>query len=468
MTALASPQARRNAVLAAVKAEKARRLSMVWTPRPYQVPLYDHLRNGGTRAVAVWHRRAGKDDVALHWAFESSQKRVGNYWHMLPEASQARKAIWEAVNSHTGRRRIDEAFPLKSRANTREQEMMIRFKNGSTWQVVGSDNYNSLVGSPPVGIVFSEWSIADPRSWAYLRPILLENGGWAVFIYTPRGRNHAYAFYEGALDDDTWFCQKLTVEDTSVFSPEALKQERAEYHREFGPEEGEAQFRQEYYCDFHASLLGAIFGPQMRKAEESGRLCKVPFERGVPVETWWDLGRSDDTAIWFVQRVSGELRFLRYYANRGVDLDHYAAYLQDFEREHECVWGEHVWPHDGGHKRLGQGNKSLSDQFYDLGFRVNVQPRPNDVWPGINRVRQMLPSCWFDRQGCDEGIEALRMYRMEEDAKRSGALRRFYRPNPLHDWASNGADAFRTGMMYQPASRVWSGATITYPELGVV
>ena len=129
-----------------------------WTPRPYQLGIWKYLEDGGKRGVAVWHRRAGKDDVALNWAAVGALQRVGNYWHMLPEAAQARKAVWDAVNPHSGLRRIDEAFPESLRATTRDNEMLIRFKNGSTWQVVGSDNYNSLVGSPPIGIVFSEWS----------------------------------------------------------------------------------------------------------------------------------------------------------------------------------------------------------------------------------------------------------------------------------------------------------------------
>jgi hypothetical protein len=99
--------------------------------------------------------------------------RVGNYWHLLPQQNQARKAIFDAVNPKTGRRRIDDAFPEEIRETTREQDMMIRFKNGSTWQVVGSDNYNALVGSPPVGVVFSEYALSDPSSWAFIRPILV-------------------------------------------------------------------------------------------------------------------------------------------------------------------------------------------------------------------------------------------------------------------------------------------------------
>jgi phage terminase large subunit len=161
-----------------------------WSPRPYQKRLWSYLEGGGKRAIEIAHRRWGKDDVALHWAACAAMQRPASYWHMLPNYSQARKAIWTAVNPHTGKRRIDEAFPAAIRSATLENEMFIRFKNGSTWQVIGSDNYDSLVGTPPAGIVFSEWARANPASWGYLAPILLENDGWALFITTPIGRNH--------------------------------------------------------------------------------------------------------------------------------------------------------------------------------------------------------------------------------------------------------------------------------------
>ena len=144
-----------------------------WSPRPYQEKVWNYLLNGGKRACCVWHRRAGKDDIALNWAAKAAHLRVGEYWHMLPEASQGRKAIWEAVSPHTGKRQdrsgVSEAIPG---ANPRTQDMVIRFKNGSLWRVVGSDNYDSLVGSTPAGIVFSEWALADPNAYAILRPIL--------------------------------------------------------------------------------------------------------------------------------------------------------------------------------------------------------------------------------------------------------------------------------------------------------
>ena len=128
-----------------------------WRPRRYQQNVWRYLERGGKRAVCIWHRRAGKDDVGLHWAASSMIDKPATYWHMLPAYSQGRRAIWTAVNPHSGKRRIDEAFPHELRANTNEQEMFIRLMNGATWQVLGSDRYDAAVGSPSYGITFSEW-----------------------------------------------------------------------------------------------------------------------------------------------------------------------------------------------------------------------------------------------------------------------------------------------------------------------
>ncbi|MFZ5990138.1 MAG: hypothetical protein ACOYWZ_23840, partial [Bacillota bacterium] len=176
-----------------------------WIPRKDQLELWNFLDLGGKRAVMVAHRRWGKDDVALHFTATQAVTRVGNYWHMLPEYNQARKVVWNAVNPRTNQLRIDDAFPKDIRAKTREQEMSITFKNGSVWQLVGSDNYDALVGSPPIGIVFSEWALANPMAWAYLSPILEENKGWALFIYTSRGNNHGKTLYDFARTKDDWF-----------------------------------------------------------------------------------------------------------------------------------------------------------------------------------------------------------------------------------------------------------------------
>ena len=251
-----------------------------WVPRPDQEPLWDYLEGGGKRAVMVAHRRWGKDDVALHFTATQAMQRVGNYWHMLPQYGQARKVIWDALNPRTGKRRIDEAFPPEIRRKTREQEMFIELANGSTWQLVGSDNYNSLVGSPPVGIVFSEYAVADPMAWAYLRPILAANDGWALFIYTPRGANHGKTMLDFAKAEPGWFAELLDAAHSPVFTPETLEQERRELCAEFGETEGEMIFLQEYYCSFEGMTRGAYYAKQLRaRPAEGPHHCRPPCRR---------------------------------------------------------------------------------------------------------------------------------------------------------------------------------------------
>ena len=178
------------------------KLPYKWQPREYQKPLWEYLSAGGKRAVARWHRRAGKDEVFLHHVACAAHERTGTYWYMLPEYGQARKAMWDAINPKTGKKRIDDAFPQEIRKRTLDQSMMIEFHCGSTFQLVGSDSFNALVGSPPVGLVFSEYAISQPSSWGYLMPILEENGGWAGFNSTPRGKNHFKRLCEFAAKED--------------------------------------------------------------------------------------------------------------------------------------------------------------------------------------------------------------------------------------------------------------------------
>ena len=213
-----------------------------WRPRPYQMPAWKYLENGGRHAELIWHRRSGKDEICLHHTACKAFERPATYWHMIPQASQARKAIWAAINPHSGKRRIDEAFPHEVRAKTLENEMFIQFKNGATWQVIGSDNYNSLVGSPPAGVVYSEWALANPSARAYLRPIMNENNGWQVFITTPRGKNHAFKTYEAAKKNPDAFAQLLKWQDTGAMSVGQAAAERAAYVADFGEDQGGALF----------------------------------------------------------------------------------------------------------------------------------------------------------------------------------------------------------------------------------
>lgn len=398
-----------------------------WRPRAYQARLWRYLEQPGPRrAVAVWHRRAGKDEVCLHWAACAALRRIGNYWHMLPEAAQARKAIWDAVNPHTGRRRIDEAFPPALRLTTRDDDMRVKFVNGSSWQLVGSDNFNSLVGAPPTGLVFSEYALASPLAWDYLRPILAENGGSALFMFTPRGRNHAWKLFDLARGNPAWFAEILTVAETGAIPAAVIEEERVSGM-------SEDMIRQEYFCSFDAALPGAYYGRLLRQAETERRIGPVPWSPDLLTHTAWDLGIGDSTAIWFAQTQGREVRLVDYYENFGVGLDHYAKVL----REKPYVYGEHLLPHDAMVADLSTGRSRLQT-LASLGIAGRVLAREPNVEDGINAVRNLLPRCWFDAERCARGLDALRQYRCDYDAERQ-----IYSARPRHDWTSHAADAFR-------------------------
>jgi len=408
-----------------------------WRPRDYQMPLWSYLEGGGKRAAICWHRRSGKDETLLNWDAVAAFREVGTYWHMLPEASQARKALWDAVNPHTKHRRIDEAFPPELRASTRDHDMFMRFKNGSTFQVVGSDNFDSLVGSPPRGVSFSEYSLSNPSAWAMLRPILLENGGWATFNFTPRGKNHAKKLLDMAKKDSEWFGQTLTALDTGVFKPYQLERELRELIEENGETDGKALFEQEYYCSFDAAIRGAIYADFINEMERQGRIGKVPPSPIHQVCSAWDLGHRDATSIWLWQLVGYQVRILAYYENNNIlDLDHYVTWIRDWCKERHLVPGLAILPHDVEHHIIGMPTPR-KDQLQRLGLQVVVAPNISRA-DGIAAGRQLLKTCVMDEEECAEGIDCLRSYHRKYDEER-----KVLSAEPVHDWSSNAADAYR-------------------------
>lgn len=404
-----------------------------WQPRDYQLPLWEYLEGGGKRAIEIAHRRWGKDDVALHWAAISAHEHIGNYWHMLPEYAQGRKAIWNAVNPKTGMRRIDEAFPKELRASTDSGEMFIRFKNGSTWQVIGSDNYHSLVGTVPRGVVFSEWSRANPAAWAYLAPILAENGGWAVFITTPIGRNHAKTLFDIAKADPEWFAQVSTVADTRALAATIVEAQRKEYHALFGEDAGDALIDQEYYCSFEAAILGSYYGKALIKAERAGRIGNVPYDSRLPVHTVWDLGKGKNMAVWCFQVAPDGIRVIDYLAGSH---DEVIPDLVEKLNKKPYRYGIDFVPHDAKAIELGSG-KTRIEALVALKRTPQLVP-DHKVQDGINAATLLLGRCWIDAVRCAAGIEALRQYRAEWDDKN-----KVFKLKPLHDWASHPADGFR-------------------------
>lgn len=236
-------------------------------------------------------------------------RRPGNYWHLYPLHAHARRALWLGVDPRTGVRYIDLHFPLDEREYVNESEMFIRMKNGATWQLLGSDHYDRLVGAGTLGIVVSEWALCDPRFWEYARPIVRENGGWIIFITTFRGRNHAFRMFEQLRDNPEWDCDLLTVRDTKredgspVISEADVAKDRAEGM-------SEALIQQEYYCNPNAVVPGAVYGSSMTRLLELGRANAFAYLPNVPVWSSWHLedAPANISAAFFQRTEGGDVR----------------------------------------------------------------------------------------------------------------------------------------------------------------
>jgi hypothetical protein len=363
-----------------------------------------------------------------------AHREIGTYWHLFPLQTQARRSIWHGIGAD-GKKFLEQAFPMEVRSATRQDQMQIELKCGSIWQMAGSDAYNSLVGSNVRMVVFSEWALCDPAAWNYLRPIIRENKGAAIFITTYRGKNHAFKMHRRALKDPDWFASTLTVDDTSrndgarVLTPEDIEAERREGM-------SEAMIEQEYYCSPMAAFEGSYYASRMLTMERDGRITPVPWEPALPVIATWDLGMDDHTAIVFLQELGREVRFIGCASFQGMPLSDIAAEIKKrpFHVEH-CYL-----PHDSNVRSYETGKTRQSTIESLLQCKsTRVPSPPGSVNDGIETVRNLLPQVWIDNgEECEMLIDALTGYRTEKSDKTG-----VFRLTPLHSWESHLADAVR-------------------------
>ncbi len=395
-------------------------LPVSFKPRPYQRGIFTSPMK---RFCLVWHRRSGKDKTAINYMAIKMLERVGVYYYVLPTYAQGRKIIWEGID-RDGFPFIKHIPPRLIRKKT-DKTMHIELINGSRFQVVGSDNIDYLVGTNPVGIVLSEYSLQRPLAWDYLRPIVAENGGWAMFLFTPRGQNHGYDLYHATKDNPEWYVNLLTIEDTGVLT-------KADMDRERGEGMSEELIQQEYYCSFYGSMEGAYYAKQLKLLEEEGRIVGRLYDPNLPVSTYWDIGVGDATVIWFVQQNAKEVWFVDYYENQGEPLGHYIQYV--LSRPYE--YAGHYAPHDIRARELGTGKTRL-EMAAALGINFRLVPKLSRE-DGINAVRSQFHRYWFDKVKCHRGLEALHEYK-----KRYDPILRQFSADPYDNWATHAADALR-------------------------
>lgn len=400
-------------------------LELAFQPRNYQINLIKSLNSGIKRAVFVAHRRAGKDILAFNWAI--FQLLINPGWtafHILPTYNQAKKVIWDSSTNES--KRLLDYIPSEVIESKNGQEMKIRFTNGSLYQLIGSDNIDSLVGTNPKIIIFSEYAIQSPAAWDYLRPILDVNKGYALFISTPRGKNHFYDLVNMAKTNKDWFCEILSIKDTNVLTESDIESIRAEGV-------SEELIQQEYYCSFNRGVEGSYYGRLIEKAREEGRICNVPYDTRTPVHTGWDIGYGDSTSITFWQEVGGELRVIDFYEAQGEGIAHFAKIIQN----KPYVYGTHYMPHDAGSGSIQTG-RTLQDVAYDVGIKSIVLEREKDKQIGIEAVRSMLSICYFDEMKCRHLIKCLENYHKKFNDKTQA-----YSEAPVRDWTTHAADSAR-------------------------
>jgi len=407
------------------------RLPYHFQPRDYQIPLWRAFDEGQRRLLTVWHRRAGKDKCCLNLLIRAMMMRTGLYFYLLPTYSQARKIIWNGIDG-SGFRFLNH-FPrelIEGKPN--ETEMRIRLKNGSVFQLVGSDNIDSIVGTNPVGCVFSEFSLQDPRGWDFIRPILRENGGWSLFNGTPRGKsNHLHTLYQMAINNPEWYVEKLDVLQTGVLTPEDLQAER-----DAGM--SEELIQQEFMCSFEGGMEGAYYISHMNKMAKQHRIASIPHMEDLPVHTAWDVGVDTTAIIFFQLPPGGMVNIIDYHEGAGEGIQTFTRFVRDKAQEEGYEYGEHIAGWDIVKRQYGQKTAQSTKQIAArLGVKFKAAPKLK-VDDGITSVQAMLSRVNIDAVKCERLINALYTYRRKQDR-----VTRDYLPMPVHDWSSHGCDALR-------------------------
>src|SRR3990167_1308674 len=401
-------------------------LPYLYQPRDYQIPLWEAFDKGFDRLVQLWHRRSGKDLTDLNLVAREMWEKVGNYYYTFPTYSQGKKALWEG-RGKDGVKYLDH-FPkglLDGKPN--DTEMKIKYKSGSLFQVIGVEDVDKVIGTNPRGLIFSEYSLQNPKAWEYMRPILAENKGWALFNYTPRGKNHGYKLWEMALNNPKWWTQKLTIDDTKVLTPEDIDEERRA-----GMTEDMVQ--QEFYCSFISAIQGAIYWKEVDEAKKNEQFKEVPHDPRLLVHTVWDLGKNDTNCIGFYQSNGLTVRKIDYLSGNGKGLPDWIKLV----KEKPYNFGKHFAPHDIAVSDYSlSGNQSRLEVAKDLGIEFQIVPKLS-IQDGIDAGKRFFKKLYVDKTNCAEFLEAIPQYTRIYDE-----VLKTFKNTPLHDWTSHYADEHR-------------------------
>jgi phage terminase large subunit len=392
-----------------------------YTPRSLQANLHLSVKRFN---VIVCHRRFGKTVWAINHLIDKAircELPMPRFAYLAPTYGAAKRIAWDYLKSYCA--------PIPG-VEFNEAELRVEIPhNKARIMLLSAENPGSLRGIYLDGVILDEYAEMDPSAWTtVIRPTLSDRHGWAIFIGTPKGQNNFYEQYEYATTavDPEWFGARYKASETGIIDPDELASARRTMTEE--------EFNQEYETDFNAGLVGAYFAKELSTAEKEGRITKVPHDPSLPVDTFWDLGVNDLCAIWFVQTLRSRHRVIDYFEVSGASIP---DVLRDV-RAKPYNYGRFVFPHDANARDFSTG-KAQVQVFRDHGVRnITVVPRVGTKREGINAARMIFPLCEFDAEKCKRGLKCLANYQRKWDAKNN-----VFQDSPLHNWASNGADAFQ-------------------------
>ncbi len=407
-------------------------IDTAYNPRPLQEWLHAKAKRFN---VFVMHRRFGKTTYAVNECFDRALRnplKNPQYAYLAPTYAQAKRVVWDLIKE------IAQRVPG---ATINESDLRAELPRAGGDKVrimlLGAENPGALRGIYLDGAILDEYSEMDPTVWSsVIRPALSDRIGWATFIGTPKGNNHfakiyKYAEEEMKKENSEWRAALFKASETKVIPQKELDAAKAV----MAPEE----YEQEYECSFTAALLGAYYKAEFQQIENQKRIGKVPYHTGAPVTLGWDLGMDDSTAIWFMQKAGRENQIIDYMEVSSMALPEISRLIMN----KGYVISNMYLPFDAAVREMGTGKTrhETLQELFGRSVRIDTIKR-SAVADGINEVRKFLSTCWFDEDNCGRGIDSLKSYEREYNAKEGTYLLK-----PRHNWASHGADAFRTLVM---------------------
>lgn len=379
--------------------------------------------------MLVCHRRFGKTVGAINDIVDKAvqcTKPMPRYGYVAPFYSQAKSIAWAYLKF----------YAKDIIAKTMESELSVILKNGALIRLHGADNPDSLRGVYWDGIVLDEFGDMAPRVYTeIILPSLLDRQGWVVFIGTPKGPNHFYDLWEAARGDPAWYTQMIKASQSGIIAEVDLALARSQ--------SDESTYAQEFECSFTAAIRGAYYAELINELESTNQGI-YGYDEAKAVHLAFDIGYTDDTSIWFFQTNGKEIAVIDFFTASGNSVQDIMGML----RTKPYAYGTFYLPHDAKNKSFQTG-KSVRELMMAEGATCHLVPMLS-VQDGIQAVRASLPRWYFNTANPDVkyGLTALKLYQREYDDKK-----KIFRDAPLHNWASNPADAVRyMALATNPAS----------------